>query len=139
MDVISRSISFLVSAGEIKDITGPVAEALAATGLVDGIVTIFVPGATGAVSTVEYEPGLVHEDIPKALDRIAPEHEHYGHDAAWHDGNGYSHVRATVLGPSLTVPFSSKKLVLGTWQQIIFMNLDNRSRERELVLQFIGK
>ncbi len=139
MDVISRSFSFHSLSGEIKDITRNVADALHETGLLDGTVTVFVPGATGAVSTVEYEPGLVGEDLPRALERIAPRDDPYGHDAAWHDGNGYSHVRATVLGPSLTIPFTAKRLVLGTWQQVVFFNLDNRPRDREIILQFIGK
>jgi secondary thiamine-phosphate synthase enzyme len=139
MDVITRYLSFHSISGEIKDITGLVDDALTATGLCDGNVTVFVPGATGAVSTVEYESGLVKEDLPNALERIAPRDGTYGHDAAWHDGNGFSHIRATVLGPSLTIPFVKGRMVLGTWQQVIFLNLDNRSRDRELVLQFIGK
>ncbi|MBN2150450.1 MAG: YjbQ family protein [Candidatus Lokiarchaeota archaeon] len=139
MDVVTRSLSFHSPAGEVKDITRLVADALRDTGLSDGTVTVFVPGATGAVSTIEYEPGLVEEDLPRALERIAPRGEAYGHDAAWHDGNGYSHIRATVLGPSLTIPFTGKQLALGTWQQVVFLNLDNRSRGREVVLQFIGK
>ncbi|MEX2682913.1 MAG: secondary thiamine-phosphate synthase enzyme YjbQ [Candidatus Sigynarchaeota archaeon] len=139
MDVITRSLSFHSHEGEIKDITRLVADALRETGLSDGTVTIFVPGATGAVSTIEYEPGLVEEDLPKALERIAPKRDAYGHDAAWHDGNGYSHVRATILGPSLTIPFTGKHLTLGTWQQVIFLNMDNRSRDREIILQFMGK
>jgi secondary thiamine-phosphate synthase enzyme len=139
MDVITRYLSFHSISGEIKDITGLVDDALTATGLSDGNVTVFVPGATGAVSTIEYEPGLVKEDLPNALERIAPRDGTYGHDAAWHDGNGFSHIRATVLGPSLTIPFVKSRMVLGTWQQVIFLNLDNRSRDRELVLQFIGK
>ncbi len=139
MDVISRTITFHAEIDEIKDITGHIERELAGTGLSDGIVTVFVPGATGAVSTIEFEPGLVTEDIPRALERIAPRDEAYGHDAAWHDGNGYSHVRATVLGPSLTIPFSKGHLTLGTWQQVIFLNLDNRARSRNVVLQFVGK
>jgi secondary thiamine-phosphate synthase enzyme len=139
MDVITRSFSFHSLSGEIKDITWHVSDALRDTGLSDGTVTVFVPGATGAVSTIEYEPGLVNEDLPRALERIAPVGGTYGHDAAWHDGNGYSHVRAAVIGPSITIPFSAKRLLLGTWQQIIFMNLDNRDRDREIILQFMGK
>jgi len=139
MEVITRSFSFHSPAGEIKDITRLVSDALRETGLSDGTVTVFVPGATGAVSTIEYEPGLVEEDLPRALERIAPKDESYVHDAAWHDGNGYSHVRAAMLGPSLTIPFTAKHLTLGTWQQVIFLNLDNRPRDREIILQFIGK
>jgi len=139
MEVVSRTITFHASIDEIKDITASIEQELAGTGLRDGIVTVFVPGATGAVSTIEYEPGLVTEDIPRALERIAPRDEAYGHDAAWHDGNGYSHVRATLLGPSLTIPFSGGRLTLGTWQQVIFLNLDNRARKRDIVLQILGK
>nr|MDO8084575.1 secondary thiamine-phosphate synthase enzyme YjbQ [Candidatus Sigynarchaeum springense] len=139
MDVITRTLSFHSPEGEIKDITRLVTDSLRETGLSDGIVTVFVPGATGAVSTIEYEPGLVEQDLPRALERIAPRGEAYEHDAAWHDGNGYSHVRATMLGPSLTIPFTGKHLTLGTWQQVIFLNLDNRSRDREVILQFMGK
>ena len=139
MNVTSRTISFHAAVDEIKDITPLVARELAETGLSDGTVTIFVPGATGAISTVEYEPGLVETDIHEALDRLAPKRAHYAHNDRWHDGNGYSHVRATVLGPSLVVPFIDGDLVLGTWQQLIFLNLDNRARTREVVLQFIGK
>ncbi|NMC05494.1 MAG: YjbQ family protein [Candidatus Lokiarchaeota archaeon] len=139
MDVITRSISFHSRAGEIVDITRQVSDALRDSGLSDGTVTVFVPGATGAVSTIEYEPGLVREDLPRALERIAPVDADYGHDAAWHDGNGYSHVRATLMGPSLAIPFKARRLLLGTWQQVIFVNHDNRSRDREVILQFMGK
>lgn len=139
MDVISRTLSFHSPVDDIKDITSLVERELHGTGLTDGTVTIFVPGATGAVSTIEYEPGLVDTDIHEALERIAPKRDRYAHNERWHDGNGYSHVRATVLGPSLVVPFVKGELVLGTWQQVIFLNLDNRARTREIILQFMGK
>jgi secondary thiamine-phosphate synthase enzyme len=97
-----------------------------------------VPGSTGALTTIEYEPGLLH-DLPTALERVAPRETSYEHDKRWHDGNGHSHVRASILGPSLTVPFEDGKLILGTWQQIIFIELDVRARTRDLVVQIIGE
>lgn len=104
----------------------------------DGIATVFVPGSTAAVTTIEYEPGLLN-DFPNMLERIAPENTTYEHEQMWHDGNGHSHVRASLLGPSLTVPFTNKQLTLGTWQQIVLIELDTRSRDRSLVVQLIGE
>lgn len=103
-----------------------------------GIATVFVPGATAAISTVEYEPGLM-KDIPKAMERLAPSGAAYHHDETWHDGNGHSHVRATVVGPSLTIPFENKTLSLGTWQQVVLLDFDNRSRRRDVVVQLMGE
>jgi len=122
---------------QIVDITGEVAGRLASSGLRDGTVTVFVPGATGGITTVEYEPGLVG-DIEEAFEKVAPRRAEYGHDARWGDGNGHAHVRASLLGPSLTVPFSGARLTLGTWQQIIFVDFDPPARSREIVLQFMG-
>ena len=124
--------------GEAVDITGDLREALVETGLADGIVTVFVPGATGALTTVEYEPGLI-EDMPELWERLVPSGTPYNHDRTWGDGNGHSHLRATLLGPSLTIPFSSGGLTLGTWQQVIFIDFDVRSRDRRLVAQFMGE
>ena len=124
--------------GDILDVTGAVAEAVVETKLRSGIVTIFVPGSTGALTTIEYEPGLL-KDFPDMLERIAPKDLMYEHEKRWHDGNGHSHVRASLIGPSLTVPFANGRLALGTWQQIIFMELDVRSRSRNLILQIIGE
>ena len=124
--------------GDILDVTGAVAEAVVETKLKSGIVTIFVPGSTGALTTIEYEPGLL-KDFPDMLERIAPKDLMYEHEKRWHDGNGHSHVRASLIGPSLTVPFANGRLALGTWQQIIFMELDVRSRSRNLILQIIGE
>ena len=124
--------------GDILDITEQVAEVVAETKLKNGIVTVFVPGSTGAISTIEYEPGLL-KDFPNMLERIAPKNLVYEHEKRWHDGNGHSHVRASLIGPSLTLPFVNRRLTLGTWQQIIFMELDVRSRVRNLVLQIIGE
>ncbi len=124
--------------GDILDVTGAVAEAVVETKLKNGIVTVFVPGSTGALTTIEYEPGLL-KDLPDMLERVAPRNLVYEHEKRWHDGNGHSHVRASLIGPSLTVPFSNGRLTLGTWQQIIFMELDARSRSRNLILQIIGE
>ena len=124
--------------GEVHDITAQVAGAVQASDLKDGIVTVFVRGSTGGLSTVEYEPGLV-ADLGDYFDRAVPQGIPYAHDRRWHDGNGHSHVRATLLGPSLTVPFVEGRLTLGTWQQIIFVDFDVRSRSRTLIVQIVGE
>ena len=137
---VSTKIITISSNGEndMIDITHQISEATKATILQDGIVTIFVSGSTAAVTTIEYEPGL-KKDFPKMLARIAPSEIEYEHDNKWHDGNGHSHVRASLIGPSLTVPFNKKRLTLGTWQQIVLLEMDTRPRERKLVLQIIGE
>lgn len=122
---------------EIVDITEKVNRELRSSDIEAGIVTIFVPGATGAVTTIEYEPGLL-QDLPTALERLFPKGIAYEHEYRWHDGNGHSHVRASFLGPSLTVPFKDKTLLLGTWQQIVFIELDNKRRSRRIILQILG-
>jgi secondary thiamine-phosphate synthase enzyme len=123
---------------DIIDLTDEIEGAIQNSGLNKGIATIFVPGSTGALTTIEYEPGLL-QDFPAALERIAGRDVSYEHEERWHDGNGHSHVRASLLGPSLTVPFNNAKLILGTWQQIIFIELDVRPRARNLVVQIIGE
>ncbi len=122
---------------EIIDITEKVNSKLRESSIEDGIVTIFVPGATGAVTTIEYEPGLL-QDLPSALERLFPKGIEYEHEYRWHDGNGHSHVRASILGPSLTVPFHDQRLMLGTWQQVVFIELDNKRRSRRIILQIMG-
>ena len=122
----------------ILDITRQVAQEVAGSSLKDGTVTVFVTGSTGGVTTVEYESGLL-SDLRDLFDRVAPSNIHYQHDLRWGDGNGHAHVRASLLGASLTVPFVDKRLTLGTWQQIIFIDFDNRPRSRELVLQLMGE
>ena len=122
---------------QIIDITHEVQELLTKSNLKDGLVTVFVPGSTASVTTIEYEPGVI-ADIKKALDRIAPKDGHYEHDQRWHDGNGHSHVRAAFLKPSVTIPFSNKTLMLGTWQQLVFIELDIRPRNRTVVVQLMG-
>ena len=123
---------------DIIDITSPVADLVASSTLDTGQVLIFVPGSTGAVTTIEYEPGLV-KDIPEILDEIAPVEKTYHHDETWGDGNGYAHVRAALIGPSLMVPFIDKKLQTGTWQQIVFIDFDNKERKRQLIVQLTGE
>lgn len=124
--------------GDIIDVSGMVSEAVSESGVKDGIVTVFVPGSTGALTTIEYEPGLLI-DLPNTLERIAPKSLMYEHEKRWHDGNGHSHVRASLIGPSLTIPVVKGRLTLGTWQQIVFLELDVRSRKRRLILQMIGE
>ena len=138
MKITSKRINFKTRGEtDIIDITGEVTNAIKASEIRNGIVTIFVPGATGAVTTIEYEPGLL-KDLPAMLERIAPKEIEYEHEKRWHDGNGHSHVRASLLGPSITVPFEDGMPILGTWQQIVFIELDNKSRSREIVLQIMG-
>jgi secondary thiamine-phosphate synthase enzyme len=139
MPVVTKTIA-VSSNGEnhMIDITRQTDEAVKACRLQDGIVTIFVSGSTAAVTTIEYEPGL-KIDFPKMLARIVPREIEYEHDNTWHDGNGHSHVRASLIGPSLTVPFKNKSLMLGTWQQIVLLEMDIRPRERKILLQMIGE
>ena len=122
---------------EIIDLTDNISTKIKETQISSGIVVIFVTGSTGALTTIEYEPGLL-KDFPKMLSRIAPNELKYEHEQMWHDGNGRSHVKASLIGSSLTIPFNDKKLLLGTWQQIVFVELDIRGRERNIVLQIIG-
>jgi secondary thiamine-phosphate synthase enzyme len=138
MSVETKELHFDTQ-GEVAiiDITEKVNGKLRESEIEDGIVTVFVPGATGAITTIEYEPGLLR-DLPTALERLFPKGMGYEHEYRWHDGNGHSHVRASFLGPSLTVPFQAKKLMLGTWQQVVFIELDNKRRSRRIILQIIG-
>jgi secondary thiamine-phosphate synthase enzyme len=139
MAIITKTIAFN-SHGEndMIDITLDVEEAVKASTLRDGIVTIFVSGSTAAVTTIEYEPGL-KKDFPQMLARIVPREIEYEHDNTWHDGNGHSHVRASLIGPSLTVPFRNRSLILGTWQQIVLIEMDIRPRKRSIILQMMGE
>jgi secondary thiamine-phosphate synthase enzyme len=123
---------------DIHDITGPLTACIGESGLQNGILTIFCPSSTSAVTTIEYEPGAV-SDLKRLFDEIIPANRPYAHDAAWGDGNGHSHVRAALLKASLTIPFVSGSLTLGTWQQVIYVDFDNRPRRRELVVQIIGE
>ena len=123
---------------DIVNITEQTSKAIENSEIKNGTVTIFISGSTAALTTIEYEPGLL-SDFPKMLERVAPKNIEYGHEQMWHDGNGHSHVRASLVGPSLSVPFSNRRLMLGTWQQIVLLELDTRSRERNLVLQIVGE
>jgi len=135
----SETISFNTK-GEIEiiNITDNVANAVKKSGIKNGIGCVFVPGSTGAITTMEYEPGLL-QDLPVALERLFPKNIGYKHHETWHDGNGHSHVRASVIGPSLSIPIKNGNLTLGTWQQIVFVELDVRKRKREIIVQIIGE
>lgn len=121
------------------DITRDVAAAVTKSGIRDGLACIFSPSSTSAILTNEFEPGLMEEDLPGALERLFPEKMDYGHERRWGDGNGHSHVRAAFLGPSLTVPVVDGRLALGTWQQVVFLELDNKPRRREVLVQVVGE
>ena len=138
MTTVTKQLTIHTREGDLSDITGEVSEAVVETKLKNGIVTVFVPGSTGALTTIEYEPGLL-KDFPDMLERIAPRNLWYKHDKRWHDGNGHSHVRASLIGPSLTIPFVNGRLTLGRWQQIIFIELDARNRIRNLIIQIMGE
>ncbi|HYJ03095.1 MAG TPA: secondary thiamine-phosphate synthase enzyme YjbQ [Nitrososphaeraceae archaeon] len=129
----------LSSKGEndIINITSNVEKILLECKLKNGIITLFVIGSTAAITTIEYEPGL-QQDFPNMLEKIAPKRIEYQHDNTWHDGNGHSHLKASLIGPSLTIPFINGQTSLGTWQQIVFVEMDTRSRERKIVVQIIG-
>jgi secondary thiamine-phosphate synthase enzyme len=116
-----------------------VGEAVAGSGLAAGVVTLFHMGSTGGLTTTEYEPGLVNYDLKAAFERIAPEDASYEHEKTWDDDNGHSHVRASLLGPSLSVPFVDGRLTLGTWQQIVLVDFDTRARNRTVVCQIMGE
>jgi secondary thiamine-phosphate synthase enzyme len=123
---------------DIIDMTPRVIDVLKRSGIVNGLVTVFCPGSTGAVTTIEYESGVLR-DLQKAIERIAPSNIPYEHDKRWGDGNGFSHVRAALMKPSLTIPIIKGKLTLGTWQQIVFIDFDNRKRERDILVYIIGE
>jgi secondary thiamine-phosphate synthase enzyme len=123
---------------DIVDVTPQVGEVLGRSGLQEGQLTVFISGSTAGVTTIEYEPGLV-KDLPEALEKVAPMGVRYYHDATWGDGNGYAHVRAALVRASLTVPFVEGRLLLGTWQQIVVLDFDNRSRHRKIVVQLVGE
>jgi secondary thiamine-phosphate synthase enzyme len=123
---------------DILDITHHVDAVIGRSRIENGLVTVFCPGSTGSVTTIEYESGVVR-DLQKAIEKIVPSNIPYEHDRRWGDGNGFSHVRAALMKPSLTIPMVKGKLALGTWQQIVFIDFDNRRRERNLIVQIIGE
>lgn len=123
---------------DILDITGQIRSAISQSDITNGIVTIFTPSATSGITTIEFERGCI-QDLKRLFDEIIGSDRHYAHNARWGDGNGHSHVRAALLGPSLTIPFVEKEIIMGTWQQIIFVDFDNRPRQRKLILQLLGE
>ena len=123
---------------DMIDITDQVEQVILKSGLHSGICTVFCKGSTGAIITIEYEDGLLH-DFPDAMERIAPRRVNYEHHLRWHDGNGHSHIRASVVGPSITIPFVNGELTLGTWQQVTFVDFDNRPRTRTVHVMLIGE
>lgn len=139
MTVITKKIELSTRGNaDILDITQKAATAISESGLASGTATLFSPSSTSALTTIEFESGCIG-DLKRLFDEIVDPSRHYAHNARWGDGNGHSHVRAALLGPSLTVPFVDGQLTLGTWQQIIFLDFDNRSRQRRLVVQIIGE
>lgn len=138
MKILSTALKFATRGFNDVVNIGPRVDAwLATTGLRDGTVTLFVRGSTAGLTTIEFESGAVN-DLKAAIERLAPEGIHYDHDARWGDGNGFSHIRAALLGPSLSVPLVEGELALGTWQQIVLVDFDNRPRQREITIQAVG-
>jgi secondary thiamine-phosphate synthase enzyme len=139
MKIISDSVTISAEGfNDMKDLTPMVSQKLAASRLKDGLVNIFIPGSTAGLTTIEFEPGLV-EDFSRLMEKIAPDNIPYNHDKRWGDGNGFSHIRASLIGPSLTVPFSGGRLNLGPWQQVVFVDFDNGPRTRTILFQFLGE
>ena len=139
MPVLTKRIQLRTKEeNDILDITGEVRRAVEESGLHAGVATVFVPGSTAAVTTIEFEPGLA-KDFPAMLERIAPSGINYEHQKAWHDDNGRSHVKASLVGPSISIPFEGRVLALGTWQQVVLVELDVRPRRREVVVQVLGE
>jgi secondary thiamine-phosphate synthase enzyme len=137
--IVTEQLSFNTEGnGDIIDITGQVTFKVDGSGVKSGIVNLFVPGSTASLTTVEYEPGLV-ADLTELWQRLAPQDTTYQHDKRWGDGNGHAHVRASLLGASLVVPFTAGRLALGTWQQIVLVDFDNRPRSRQVVIQIMGE
>lgn len=138
MKIYQNSLNFNTSGSlDILDVTPNVTEELTKSKISDGFVNLFIPGSTAAVTTIEYESGALN-DLRRAIERMAPRDITYEHDRRWGDGNGFSHVRAALLGPSLTIPVENGRLILGTWQQLVLLELDNRPRTRKLVVKIVG-
>lgn len=139
MKIVQGVITVSTRGGnDIKDLTAGVQRQLESSGLKEGQVLVFVQGSTAGVTTIEFEPGLV-QDLGELLEKLVPSNRSYHHDERWGDANGFSHLRAALLGPSLQVPFARGRLQLGTWQQIILVDFDNRPRARNVILQFMGE
>jgi secondary thiamine-phosphate synthase enzyme len=139
MKVVSDTIKLQTEGeGDMIDMTSQLSNIVKESKIKNGTVTIFVSGSTAAVTTIEYESGLIH-DFPVMLSRLVPKDIEYEHDNTWHDGNGHSHVRSSLIGPSITIPIIHGKLTLGTWQQVVLLEMDTRSRNRSVILQIMGK
>ena len=138
MAVFTKTLTFdSQGRSAMIDITSAVQDVISSGGIEEGIVTVFVPGSTASITTIEFEPGL-QKDLPRALEKIAPSGAHYDHDATWGDGNGLSHVRASIIGPGIVVPFKNKTMLLGTWQQVVLVDFDTRPRKRNVIVQVLG-
>ena len=131
---------FLTTQGntEILDITQKVSECIHSSALLNGLVTIFCPSSTSGITTIEFEPGVL-QDLNEIFNEIVPKDYNYQHNEAWHDGNGHSHIRAALLGASITIPLVEGRMTLGTWQQIVFIDFDTRPRKREIIVQILGE
>ncbi|MEW6455426.1 MAG: secondary thiamine-phosphate synthase enzyme YjbQ [Acidobacteriota bacterium] len=139
MKIINSSISLQTKGFcDVKDITEEISDLVKKYGVKNGHVLIFVAGSTGGLTTIEYEPNLI-KDFKEIIEKIIPSSKSYHHDSTWGDGNGFSHLRASLIGSSLVVPISEGKLLLGTWQQIVFIDFDNRPRRREIKVQISGE
>jgi len=139
MNVYSDELNILTKGeSDIIDITDSIQELIKKSKMNNGIICVFVPGSTGSITTIEYEPGL-KEDFPKALNRIAPKNIEYKHHFTWHDDNGSSHVKASLMGPSLNLPIKDGKLIHGTWQQLVFIELDTKPRKRKIIINIVGE
>ncbi|MFC1524841.1 secondary thiamine-phosphate synthase enzyme YjbQ [Planctomycetota bacterium] len=139
MDILNKKIELSTKgATDLVNITDQISAILAASKLKKGILTAFIVGSTAALTTFEYEPGMI-KDIKDFFNKLIPANKHYAHDETWGDANGFSHLRASLQGPSLTIPFNKSRLSLGTWQQIVLAEFDNRPRERQVIIQLIGE
>lgn len=139
MTVVTSEINFSTQgSGTIINLTDEIVSAVKSAQVTNGNVTVFAPGATTGITTIEYEPGLL-KDLPEFFEKIIPSDKPYQHDLTWHDGNGFSHLRSALIGPDITIPFVAKRLTLGTWQQVVFLEFDNRPRQRKVIVQIIGE
>lgn len=139
MPVINHEMTARTSAEtDILDLTGGVSQIVEASSIQNGAVTLYIPGSTAALTTIEFESGVI-ADLKRTIERIAPQDLPYEHDKRWGDGNGYSHVRAALLGPSLHIPVVNGRMTLGTWQQIVLLDFDNRPRTRKIIVQIAGE
>lgn len=141
MNIKIETFSFILNSNgncHIIDITCKVEKTIIENNFIEGSALIFVPGSTAGITTIEYEPGLL-KDYPDFFEKIIPQNKNYQHDNTWHDGNGHSHIRSSLQGASLTIPFKNKSLILGTWQQVVLVDFDNRSRKREIIVQLTGR